>query len=212
MTADPGATHNLAQSSKATLDTMASQLENFDRRFSGEAGKSTTELSSSEMQKLASLGYVGRQKSSGSSAAVTGSDPKDKIATANKVIEAAGPSLFAESKLDRAVAALQPVVAADPNLYLAEYTLGVALAQKGKYAEAGRHLHKAIELQPDSGWAHYEIGVTLLKTGDFKTSAVHLEIAASRLPGFSSIHIALAEAYAGLGRADDAKKEHAKVK
>ena len=212
MTADPGATHNLAQSSKATLDTMASQLENFDRRFSGEAGKSTTELSSSEMQKLASLGYVGLQKSSGSSAAVTGIDPKDKIATANKVIEAAGPSLFAESKPDRALAALQPVVAADPNLYLAEYTLGVALAQKAQYAEAAKHLHKAIELQPDSGWAHYEIGVTLLKTGDFKTSAVHLEIAASRLPGFSSIHIALAEAYAGLGRADDAKKEHAKVK
>jgi tetratricopeptide (TPR) repeat protein len=108
------------------------------------------------MQKLASLGYVGLQKSSGSSAAVTGTDPKDKIATANKVIEAAGPSLFAESKPDRALAALQPVISTDPNLYLAEYTLGVALAEKGKYAEAGRHLHKAIELQPDSGWAHYE--------------------------------------------------------
>jgi arylsulfatase A-like enzyme/Tfp pilus assembly protein PilF len=212
MTADPGATHNLAQSSKATLDTMASQLENFDRRFSGEAGKSTTELSSSEMQKLASLGYVGLQKSPGSSTAVTGTDPKDKIATANKVIEAAGPSLFAESKPDRALAALQPVISTDPNLYLAEYTLGVALAEKGKYAEAGRHLHKAIELQPDSGWAHYEIGVTLLKTGDFKTSAIHLEIATSRLPGFGPAHAALAEAYEHAGRNEDAKKERAKVK
>ena len=108
MTADPGATHNLAQSSKATLDTMASQLDNFDRRFSGEAGKSATELSSSEMQKLASLGYVGLQKSVGHGVGGHGDDPKDKIATANKVIEAAGPSLFAASKPDRAVAALQP--------------------------------------------------------------------------------------------------------
>ena len=41
LTADPAATHNLAQSSKATLDTMAAQLENFDRRFTGEAAKST---------------------------------------------------------------------------------------------------------------------------------------------------------------------------
>ena len=37
LTADPGATHNLAQSLKATLDTMAAQLDSFDLRFSGEA-------------------------------------------------------------------------------------------------------------------------------------------------------------------------------
>ena len=35
LSADPGASRNLAQSSKATLDTMAGQLEAFDRRFSG---------------------------------------------------------------------------------------------------------------------------------------------------------------------------------
>src|ERR1700687_3173753 len=68
LTADPGAAHNLSRSSKATLDTMAAQLDGFDRHFSGEAGKSSAELSSSEMQKLASLGYVGLQKSSGAAA------------------------------------------------------------------------------------------------------------------------------------------------
>ena len=75
----------------------------------------------------------------------------------------------------------------------------MALAQKGQYAEAAKHLHKAIELQPDSGWAHYEIGATLLKTGDFKTAAVHLEIAAGRLPGFAPARAALAQAYGKLG-------------
>ena len=217
VTADPGATHNLAQSSKATLDTLASQLDGFDRRFSGEAGKSATELSSSELQKLASLGYVGLQKSAASATSVTGTDPKDKIATANKVIEAAGSSIStgsksAGSKPDRVIAALLPPVSADPNLYLAEYTLGLALAQKAQYAEAAKHLHKAIEVQPDSGWAHFEIGATLLKTGDFKTAAIHLEIATTRLPGFAQAHTALAQAYEHLGRSDDAKKERAKAK
>jgi len=210
--ADPGAAHNLAQTSKATLDTMAAQLDNFDRHFSGEAGKSSAELSSSEMQKLASLGYVGLQKSSAAAAAVSGTDPKDKIATANKVIEAT--LALGQSKPDlaiaRAIATLEPIVSGDPNLYLAQYTLGVALARKAQYTEAARHLHKAIELQPDSAWAHYEIGAAFVKTGDFKTAIVHLEIATGRLPAFAPAHISLAEAYEHIGRTEDAKRERSK--
>jgi len=206
LTADLGAAHNLAQSSKATLDTMAAQLDNFDRRFSGQAGKGSAELSSSEMQKLASLGYVGLQKSPASAAAVSGTDPKDKIATANKVTEAARDW----PKPDLAIAAIEPVVSADPNLYLAQYTLGVELARKGQYVEAAKHLHKAIELQPDSAWANYEIGACLLRTGDFKTAIVHLEIATGRLPAFAPAHLSLAEAYEHTGRTEDAKRERSK--
>src|SRR5208283_2987175 len=194
--------------------TMAAQLDgfdrNYDRRFSGEAGKSSAELSSSEMQKLASLGYVGLQKSSASAAAVAGTDPKDKIATANKVIEAASARDL--SKPEFAITALDPILSADPNLYLAQYTLGVALARKGQYAEAVKHLHKAIELQPDSAWANYEIGACLLKTGDFKTAIVHLEIATGRLPAFSPAHLSLADAYEHTGRTEDAKRERSKGK
>jgi choline-sulfatase len=212
LTADPGAAHNLSQISKATLDTMAAQLDGFDRHFSGEASKSSAELSSSEMQKLASLGYVGLQKSLGAAAAVAGTDPKDKIATANKVIEAAaaGDQSKPDLAIARTVATLEPIVAADPNLYLAQYRLGTALARKAQYAEAAKHLHKAIELQPDSAWAHYEIGATLTKTGDFKTAIVHLEIATGRLPAFAPAHISLAEAYEHMGRTEDAKRERSK--
>jgi len=209
LTADPGATKNLAQNSKATLDTMAAQLDQFDRHFNGAASKTSAELSSSEMQKLASLGYIGLQKSSSAVATVAGIDPKekDRIAIANKVIAATSP----HSKTDRVIAALEPIVAAEPNLYLAQYSLGVALATKAKYAEAVKHLHKAIELQPDSAWAHYEIGASLLKTGDYKTAIIHLEIAAGRLPAFTPTHLSLAEAYEHTGRTEDAKRERSKV-
>jgi tetratricopeptide (TPR) repeat protein len=165
-------------------------------------------LSSSEMQKLASLGYAGLQKSAPTAATVAGIDPKDKIAVANKVIAAATRD---QSKPDLAIAALTPVVSADPGLYLAQYTLGVALAQKAQYAEAAKHLRKAVELQPDSAWANYEIGASLVKAGDFKTAIVHLEIATGRLPAFAPAHLSLAEAYEHSGRADDAKKERSKA-
>jgi tetratricopeptide (TPR) repeat protein len=208
LTADPGATKNLAQSSKATLDTIAAQLEAFDQRFSG--GKSAgPELTSSEMQKLASLGYVGLQKSAGASSAATGTDPKDAIATANKVQTAI--LAIDGGEPEKAVAALQPVVASQPGMYLAQYALGVAYAREAQYAKAVEHLHRAVELQADSAWANYEIGAALLKTGDFKTAAVHLEIAAGRLPGNNEAHALLAQAYEKLGRAEDAKRERAKA-
>jgi arylsulfatase A-like enzyme len=209
LSADPGAIHNLSQSSKAILDQMAAQLDSFDRSLNGERAKSSSGLSLSEKQKLESLGYTaGGGNSSGPAVVVTGTDPKDKIAIANKVIAAATRD---QSKPDITIAALTPVVSADPGLYLAQYTLGVALAQKAQYAEAAKHLRKAVELQPDSAWANYEIGASLVKAGDFKTAIVHLEIATGRLPAFAPAHLSLADAYEHSGRADDAKKERSEA-
>jgi len=202
---DPNTTHNLAQSAKATLETMASQLQGLDSSLANETGKSTASgLTSSEMQKLASLGYVGLQKGgTGVNAATEGTDPKDNIAAINKTLAA-----FLELDDGRPEKAI-PVFAAQPATYFEQFGMGLALIQQQKFAEAIGFLHKAIELQPDSAWAHYQMGLSLMKTGDFKTSAVHLEIASGRLPGFSALHSQLAEVYEHLGRNADAAYERA---
>jgi predicted Zn-dependent protease len=161
------------------------------------------------MQKLASLGYVGMQKgATGVNAATGGSDPKDDIATINKTLAALHD--LDDSKPEKALPVLRQVLAAQPNIYLAQYGAGAALVSQQQYAEAIPYLHKAIELQPDSAWAHYEMGLSLMKTGDFKTAAVHLEIASGRLPGFSALHSVLAEIYDHLGRQTDAAAQRAK--
>jgi tetratricopeptide (TPR) repeat protein len=211
LVADPGAGHNLAQTSKATLAALAAQLEAFDSHFGDLRGKSATEgLSSSEMQKLASLGYVGLQKTaSASNAAVTGTDPKDEIATANRVLNALAS--ISEGKPDRAIAVLEQAVAAAPNMYLAQYVLGAALAEKQRYAQAIEHLHKAIELRPGSARAQYEMGASLVKTGDFKTAAAHLELAVVRLPEFREAHLLLAQCYDHLGQTKQAQVEKQKA-
>jgi predicted Zn-dependent protease len=103
------------------------------------------------------------------------------------------------------------VLAGQANIYLAQYGLGVALAQQQQYSEAIEHLHKAIELQPESAWAHYSMGFSLFKTGDFKTSATHLEIASARLPECGELHGLLAQVYEHLGRTQDAAREHTKA-
>src|SRR5581483_10355765 len=211
LSTDPGATRNLAQSAKATLETMASQLQAFDSHFGNDAAKSAgSQLTSSEMQKLASLGYVGLQRSgAGVNAAAQGTDPKDAVSAINKTL---GAILDLEDgKPEKAMPALRQVLAAQSTIYLAQYGMGAALVQQQQYPEAIAYLHKAIELQPDSAWAHYAMGISLVKTGDLKTAAVHLEIAAGRLPGFSVVHSALAEVYEHIGREADAARERAKA-
>src|SRR6266567_586801 len=211
LTADPHATRNLAQSAKATLETMASQLQAFDSRLANEPGTSSgSGLTSSEVQRLASLGYVGLQKGgTGVNAAAEGNDPKDAIGAVNKTLAAVLD--LEDGKPEKAIPALRQLLAAQPNIYLAQYEMGVALVQQQQYGEATAYLHKAIELQPDSAWVHYAMGISLMKTGDFKTSAVHLEIASGRLPGFSGLHSALADVYEHLGRGPDAARERARA-
>jgi arylsulfatase A-like enzyme/Tfp pilus assembly protein PilF len=211
LSSDAGAMRNLAQSAKATLGTMASQLQAFDSHLGNDAGKSADSgLTSSEMQKLASLGYVGLQKGgAGVNAAAEGNDPKDAIGAISKTLGAI--SDLEDGKPEKAIPTLRQVISSQPANYLAQYGLGAALVQQQQYAEAIPYLHKAIELQPDSVWAHYQMGMSLTKTGDFKTAAVHLEIASGRLPEFSASHAALAEVYEHLGRGPDAARERAKV-
>ncbi len=210
LAADPGATRNLAQSSKATRETIAAQLDAFDRRFSGAGNAASPELSSSEMQKLASLGYVGLQKSASPTNTANGIDPKDGIATANKIL--AAQRLLDQGKPEKAIAALQPLMNGASKMYLAHYLMGTAMGLRGQYPQAIEHLRAAIALQPDSAWAHYEMGSCLLKSGDPKTAATHLEIASRRLPDFAEAHSLLAQAYDRLGRPEDANRERSQAR
>src|SRR5207244_5222315 len=88
LSSDPGATRNLAQTSKAIVATLASQLEAFDSHFNNKSSKpEAAGLSLSEAQTLDLVGYVGLQRSSSNvNPAVNGTDPKDNIARANEVL------------------------------------------------------------------------------------------------------------------------------
>src|SRR6266567_3547722 len=195
----------------ARTNPDADQLDAFDSHFGNKGSKPEgTGLSTSEAQKLASLGYVGLQRSSSNvNPAVNGTDPKDTIARANEVLKAM--LNISEGKPERAVPALQQVLVGQTDMYLAQYGLGIALAHQQQYAQAVEHLHKAIELQPDLGWAHYEMGASLLKTGDFKTAAVHLELASARLSKFREVHLLLAQSYDQLGKSKEAQVERNKA-
>ncbi len=211
LSADPGESRNLAGSSKATLQVVAAQLAAFDRHFEAEPSRQPASgLTSSEMQKLASLGYIGLRPSGAAlPQGVEGIDPKDALGLANQTL--AGLLALDDGKPEQAIPLFHAVLSVRDNIYLAQYGMAVALSEEQRYAEAIGYLRSAIKLQPDSPWAHYEMGISLLKTGDFKTSSIHLEIAARLLPEFSSLHSALADVYQHLGRSQESAAERAKA-
>ena len=211
LSADPNATRNLAQTSKATLQVLAAQLAAFDRHFEGDPGKpAASRLTSSEMQKLASLGYIGLQPSGASSIpGIKGIDPKDALGLANQTLAAF--LALDDGKPEQAIPLFHSALSVRDNIYLAQYGVAVALSQEQRYAEAIGYLHRAIKLQPESPWAHYEMGISLLRTGDFQTASVHLEIAARLLPEFPSPHAALADVYEHLGKSQESAREGAKA-
>jgi arylsulfatase A-like enzyme len=188
---DPGATHNLSTSKKAVYDTLASQLEAFSTRLQKQPTSSGSTLSSSELQKLASLGYVGLQHSTAVTE-VTGTDPKDKIAVANSVLRAR--DLIDSSRTSAATLILKKAVSSAPGAYLVQYGLGESALETKDYKSAIEHLHKAIALVPDSALAHLAMGKALIGAGDWKTAVTHLEIAAARLPEVTEAQRLLNEA------------------
>ena len=173
---------------------LVAQLAAFDHHFDGEAGKpGASRLTSTEMQKLASLGYIGLEPSGSSMQEVKGIDPKDAVGVANQTL--AGLFAVDDGKPEQAILLFRAVLAVRGNIYLAQYGMAVALSQQQHYAQAIGYLQSAIKLQPESPWAHYQMGISLLKTGDYKAASIHLEIAARLLPKSSVVHSALGEVH-----------------
>jgi arylsulfatase A-like enzyme/Tfp pilus assembly protein PilF len=153
-------------------------------------------------EKLASLGYVSR---GAAAPAVSGIDPKDKVAVANTLHDAI--LSLENGETSRASALLERVIATDPQIPMAQLQLGVARCRERKYAQAIAPLRRAIELQPDAVMAHYEMGIALFETGDWKTAAGHFEIVASKLPKFADARFSLGSVYARIDRVGEAVTE-----
>ena len=196
LTVDPTASKNLAVSAPAKLQALSFQLQSFDDRLARKAGPvAANSLGQADIQKLASLGYVGLQPGSAAvQKGVTGIDPKTTISTANAVLSA-WRNVHRVVGGDTAIqSALSRLPAADQKGFLAEWTRGTSLAREHKYAAAVTHLRAAIQLQPDVAWLHIEMADALQAVGDHKTAIVHLEIAGHLLPESTVIQGRLATA------------------
>jgi len=202
---DPKAVHNLASEFPAVADTLQSQLDEFRRKTSSGQASTPANVTPEQAEKLQALGYItSASASSDEQAQQRGTDPKDKIETANllhRALLAADDERYAE-----AVPELERVLKQEPGMALASLELGRVLNSMGNYADAVPWLRKAVELNPQSGRARYELGAALGETGDWAGSAAQLEAAVDHAPDADDLRFYLAMAYDKLGRAAEAEK------
>jgi arylsulfatase A-like enzyme/Flp pilus assembly protein TadD len=208
--ADPKADHDLASSSVAVADTLASQLETFRKKTASQGEPPHAALDPTAQQKLGALGYMasGGNVSMGSGADHA-ADPKDKIEIADLIHRAF--LLVDDNRDQEAVPLLQQLIVKDPDAPFAYALLGQCFVSLKQYSQAVPVLRKAVQMRQDMTIAHFHLAGAFVETKDFDGAADELEIVAARMPDFEEAHQMLETAYAQAGRIPEAIEECKKV-
>jgi len=114
-----------------------------------------------------------------------------------------------EAKLPDVTAAFAVLAKANPENYTADFLYGKALAFGGKRDEAEASLRKSIAVNDGFWESHFELGGVLEARRDYAGAAREFSRAAQLNPKNPGVHYRLARVYDRLGKADEAKAEHA---
>jgi Flp pilus assembly protein TadD len=80
---------------------------------------------------------------------------------------------FSTADYDSAIVKFKALLAADPNNFDAQLSLGMAYYRKGDYATAIAEGHKAEKLRPNEQLVHTNLSLFYMKSGDKKTAEHH---------------------------------------
>lgn len=198
---DPFALRNIAGSARAVADTLVSQLQDFRRKTASDVA-SAAKLDPEQAQKLAALGYASGEGGILREGRVEGTDPKQRIEVANLMHD--GMMDVEQGRYPEAVANLQRVLEAEPNVPVAYIQLGTAYTRLKDYEKALPVLRKAVELKADNAMAQYELGLALFETGNWKEAAPQFEAAVEKAPKWADAQFSLASVYARIDRVPEA--------
>jgi len=201
---DSKSEHNLAASSSAVADTLASQLDAFRRKTSSDKVVPNAELDLAAEEKLGALGYMAAGGNTSKSDPDQGPDPKDKIEIANMIHRA--DVLQEDMHADESIALLEQVIAKDPTVAFYE-KLGDWLMRKEDFQNAIPALRKALEMEPNRTGAQFKLTKSLMSIQDYSAAIPELEKLVAKVPNAVEAHSFLELAYARTNRVADAIKE-----
>ena len=103
-----------------------------------------------------------------------------------------------------AVTLYKNTLAGNPSCWLADYNLGVLLADSGRSDEAIQYFQAALQLKPDYAEAYNNLGMVILNRGEPGEAVQLLEKAVGIKPKYAEAHTNLGVALMNLGRSEDA--------
>lgn len=205
---DPKALRNLAPDSKAIAETVEAQLDAFHDKTSS-AQTEQPKLDPAQAEDLRALGYLASDAGRGdTSSKVAGTDPKDKIETANLLHQALVD--MEEDRYEDAIPRLERVTRDEPSASTAFLELGRAYVHLKNYEKALPVLRQAVEKMPESGIAHYELGLAMVKMGQWESALPEFQAAVVVTPSSAQLHFYLGAVFARLKRVPEATKEFEK--
>jgi arylsulfatase A-like enzyme/predicted Zn-dependent protease len=160
--ADPREEKNLVYLEKEVYDKLSAEAESFIRK-SGQNAYETdlSKVDEETREKLSALGYVGSFTDPAKLAGKKLADPKEKIAVFNELSRAREMGMG--GKPDEAIEVIRGIIASDPDITDAYFTIGNIHFQQQKYREAIDYFQQVLGRKPDDTFA--AINVTLAYEG-----------------------------------------------
>jgi arylsulfatase A-like enzyme/uncharacterized protein HemY len=163
---DPGEAKNLATLEKGVFEDLSARAET----LMTEAGRNALEVDLGKVdeetrEKLAALGYVGSFTDSSKLQGKKLADPKDKIGVFNELTNARETGMSGD--FDQAIRTIEAIIAGDPTIADAHFSLGNVLYRAGRFEEAAKAFSKSLDLKPDDSFAVINICNCYQATGRF---------------------------------------------
>jgi arylsulfatase A-like enzyme/tetratricopeptide (TPR) repeat protein len=200
-------TRNLLAERGDTARAIDKRLAEFVRRTAAEGGASRRELSSSDVKKLTSLGYV----SSFSATSSKMVDPKQGIDLYIEVM--ALKDLVAKKDLEAAGAKLTALLAAHPGLELPDiYDVRYHIVKAGgRNTEAMDVLRQAMARFPERESFKVFLAMDLIEAGEPAKARDFCRELVAADPAMTSAHVLLGDAADQLGEEDEALASYEKA-
>ena len=167
--ADPGEERNLVDLEPGVYKDLSAEAEAFIRRASRNAYEAdASKIDAETRQKLSALGYVGSFTDPAQLKGKTLADPKEKIGIYNDL--ALAREAAKEGRPDEAARLIQAIIAADPEMTDAYFSIGTIYMQEQRFPEAIDAFKQVLERKPDESFAALNITRSYEKLGQVENA------------------------------------------